>query len=166
MKETWVPIKGYEGLYMVSNLGHVKSLPRKGTKERTMSLFFKRGYLCVGLSKNDIQKGFFLHRLLAEAFLSNLNNYPYVCHKDGNKLNNDLGNLYWGTAKMNNEDKIKHGTILKGEQNPRAKLTEKDIYRIRLLRNNGLTISVLAKQFNVANNTIHQVIIGGTWKHI
>lgn len=51
-----------------------------------------------------------LHRLMAEAFLPNPDNHPLVCHKDGNRSNNTLDNIYWGTSKDNWEDGIKHGS--------------------------------------------------------
>lgn len=99
-KEIWKDILGYEGLYQVSNFGRVKSL--KFGKERILKPGInKYGYLHVVLSKNNKQKNFYVHRLVAEAFISNPHNYPCVNHKDENPLNNNVENLEWCTASYN-----------------------------------------------------------------
>ena len=119
MKELWKNIKGYEGLYQISNLGNVKSLSRKvqftnshGTAVRiTKTKILKPGkqglYLGVVLRKDGIGKSYYIHRLLAEHFIPNPNNLPEVNHKDENKFNNDLNNLEWCTHQYNSS----YGTI-------------------------------------------------------
>ena len=111
MEEIWKEIKGYEGLYKVSNIGRVKSLGRwvyyknKGKRwqeEKIMKLSLnKRAYQIVGLSKNGV-KLYQVHRLVAEAFIPNPNNLPQVNHKDENKENNVVKNLEYCDAKYNN----------------------------------------------------------------
>ena len=98
MKEIWKDIKGYEGLYKVSNLGNVKSLkinanikPSKGRK-----------YIGVNLYKNGVTKTKSIHRLVAEHFIDNPNNKPCVNHIDCNRTNNKASNLEWCTYKENN----------------------------------------------------------------
>lgn len=100
MDEIWKDIKDYEGLYQVSNWGRIKSI-RFG-KERIMKLCIDRyGYLYIVLYKNNKQKNFRIHRLVAEAFLQNPHNYPCINHKDENKQNNNVENLEWCSAKYN-----------------------------------------------------------------
>ena len=108
LNEIWRPIKGYEGLYEVSNLGRVKSI-RFG-KEKIMSSKAKGNkYLKIMLSKNKTYKRFYVHRLVAEAFLEipeelkhlKGTRYLQVNHKDENKLNNSVENLEYCTAKYN-----------------------------------------------------------------
>lgn len=119
MKEIWKDIKGYEGLYQVSNLGRVKSLKRncKGghgsnriVNERILAQCNTgrdRDYKGVRLCKNKILKSFQIHRLVAEAFIPNSNNYPCVNHKkEFEKWNNKVSNLEWCTYKYN----INYGT--------------------------------------------------------
>ena len=103
MEEIWKDIKGYEGLYQVSNLGRVKSL--KFGKERILKPGRKKiGYLIVLLyDNNGICKWFRIHRLVAEAFIPNPNNLPEVNHKDEDKSNNRVSNLEWCTRQYNNE---------------------------------------------------------------
>lgn len=98
--EIWKEIEGYEGLYQVSNLGNVKSLnKRKGRILKTIKDHF--GYLRVRLSKQGELKNHKIHRLVAETFLDNPNNYKQVNHKDENKTNNKVDNLEWCTPKYN-----------------------------------------------------------------
>ena len=111
MKEIWKDIEGYEGLYQVSNLGNVKRLRHGDYKcvqgyrvfpERLKILSFdKKGYLQVGLSKNNKQTMRRVHRLVAEAFIPNPNEYPMINHKDENKANNNVNNLEWCDARYN-----------------------------------------------------------------
>lgn len=111
-EETWKDVKGYEGLYQVSDMGNVKRVQHEDYNCRQGYRIFKerllkqeinfRGYMKVTLSKNNIHKGLFVHRLVAEAFILNPNNYPQVNHKDENKANNCVDNLEWCDNKYNN----------------------------------------------------------------
>ena len=103
MKEIYRDIKGYEGLYQVSNLGNVKSLNYNNTnKEKVLQLCaHEKGYLYVGLYKNGKRKSYIVHRLVAETFLNNPDNLPEINHKDENKTNNCVDNLEWCTTKYN-----------------------------------------------------------------
>lgn len=103
--EEWRDIKGFEGLYQVSNLGRVKSLKRfvrantcgiRGISEKILSACISNsGYLSVVLCKNGKHKPISVHRLVAETFLPNPIDYKEVNHKDEDKLNNLLDNLEW-----------------------------------------------------------------------
>lgn len=103
--EEWRDIKGYEGKYQVSNLGRVKSLNYRGNTNKEHILKPKKvrnGYNQVQLYKNGIGIFYSIHRLVAEIFIPNPNNYPQVNHKDENKINNKVENLEWCTQKYNN----------------------------------------------------------------
>ena len=100
--EIWKDVKGYEGLYQVSNLGRIKSLGNlQNRKEKLLKINIRNGYCTTYLYKNNKKKSFLCHRLVAEAFISNPDNLPQVNHKDENKLNNCVENLEWCTAKYN-----------------------------------------------------------------
>lgn len=111
MKEIWKDIKNYEGLYQVSNLGNVKRIKFINNKVQKQKEYLlkplKNVYLQVALSKNGKVKRKNIHRLVAEAFIPNSNNYNCVNHKDENKHNNNIDNLEWCTHKYN----MNYGTI-------------------------------------------------------
>jgi hypothetical protein len=113
-KEVFKDIPGYEGLYQVSNLGNVKSLPKKwiagnGTVRNSNSKILKpgidsSGYYSVGLSLNFKSKTINIHKLVAITFLNYIpsnNEKLVVDHIDNNKLNNCLKNLQLITHREN-----------------------------------------------------------------
>jgi hypothetical protein len=113
MQEIWKDIKGYEGLYQISNLGNVKSLPRKVNKRKCEEIIkvptiSNKGYYRISLCKNGKIKYYAIHRLVAEAFIPNYDNLPCVNHKDCNTKNNIVDNLEWITYKDNNNYKNHH----------------------------------------------------------
>ena len=108
MKEIWKDIKGYEGLYQVSNLGRVKSLERYKVNHNIKQLVEEKilkpslgRYKKVCLCKNSKYQTLYIHRLVADAFIPNTNNDPCVNHIDGNKYNNVVNNLEFCTISQN-----------------------------------------------------------------
>ena len=91
-------IKGYEGLYAVTEDGQIWSYKSNIFLKPYVR---KDGYVEVYLWKNGVKINHLLHRLIATAYLPNLNNFPQVNHKDENKLNNAVENLEWCTAIYN-----------------------------------------------------------------
>ena len=99
-EEVWCPIKGFEGLYEVSDQGRVRSL--KFGKERILKpLRNTCGYLQFCLYKNGEQKMYLVHRLVAQTFIPNPRNLPEVNHKDEDKTNNSVSNIEWCDRKYN-----------------------------------------------------------------
>lgn len=101
MKEEWKDIPDYEGIYQVSNLGKIRN--KKGNRKLTLR---KDGYLHIPLTKSGKTKYYLVHRLVAQAFISNENNYKEINHKDENKINNCADNLEWCNRSYN----INYGT--------------------------------------------------------
>lgn len=102
-KQIWKDIEGYEGLYQVSNTGKVRSLNYKGTGKKKIWKYAitVNTYKQIALYKNGEIKYYYIHRLVALAFIPNPNNYPIINHKDENKSNNVVWNLEWCTQKYN-----------------------------------------------------------------
>lgn len=152
--EIWKPIKGYEGIYEVSNLGRIKSLERKvhadfkfgktrTYKERILKPGIVNGYQQVKLRDNS-NKIVYVHRLVAETFINNPNNYKTINHIDGNKQNNCVDNLEWCTQKENVRHALETGLVDK----------EKKIEHMRRL---GINKIGLIKRWGLNNKEI----IGG-----
>jgi hypothetical protein len=105
--EIWKDIKGYEGLYQVSNFGNVKRILFINNicskqKEKLLKININKfGRCLVHLYKNNIRKAKQVHRLVATAFIDNPKNLPQINHLDGNPQNNNITNLEWCTAKEN-----------------------------------------------------------------
>ena len=105
MQEVWKDVKGYEGLYQISNLGRVRSFIKCNAHPnipRIISPYkHNSGYLRVDLGAGENNRQYSLHRLVASAFVDNPNNKPCVNHIDGNKHNNAADNLEWVTYSEN-----------------------------------------------------------------
>jgi len=111
MIEVWKDIKGYEGLYQVSNLGNIKTLDRYFTNRWGSETFKpsriipqrldKKGYSRMSVGFKGKLYTWQVHRLVATAFINNPNNKPCVNHIDFNTSNNKLENLEWVTYSEN-----------------------------------------------------------------
>ena len=95
-------VVGYEGLYGITSCGKVYSYKRK----RFLEPYYSKGYMRVCLCKDNERKMYYVHRLVAEAYIPNPENLPEINHKDENKTNNCLQNLEWCDHKYN----INYGT--------------------------------------------------------
>ena len=113
MEEIWVDIKGYEGLYQVSNQGRVKRLYKNGKIRILKPSLDNNGYLYVTLSKNNKPKIFKLHRLIAINFIPNPENKPCIDHINTIRTDNRVENLRWVTKKENSNNPLSKINISK-----------------------------------------------------
>lgn len=135
-EEIWKDIKGYEGLYQISNFGRVKSLERLTKrngrnyliKEKLLSLHpDKDGYMLVNLNNLSKSYPYKVHRLVCEAFIANPENKPCVDHINTIKDDNRVENLRWCTHKENCNNPISHQKLVDAsiprysKDNPNAK---------------------------------------------
>ena len=113
-EETFVDIKGYGGRYKIGDKGTVIGVSRSkdnryNNKQWILKQYEdKNGYMYVTLQKDKKRKTIKVHRLVAEHFIENENNYPCVNHIDSNRKNNDVSNLEWVTHKQNMEHAVKN----------------------------------------------------------
>lgn len=154
--EIWKDIKGYEGQYQVSNMGRIKTLKKQiGRKEseKIMTPFETWwGYSRVNLTKNGKLKMYPVHRLVAQAFIKNPENKPYVDHINGDRTDNRVENLRWCTAKENS-------------QNSRL-LRETGSYKSIVVKDNKGNIfksyREAARYWNLSPNTVKNDVLGKT----
>lgn len=164
-KEIWKDIKGYEGLYQVSNLGRVKSLeqpakPGSGNHARPeviLKLRNRLGYSVIGLYKNTKQKYHSVNRLVAQAFIPNPENKSETNHINGIKNDNRVENLEWCTRSEN----INHSYNVLGNVGAGRKLTKDQVFEI-LACEEGIVKTGL--MFNVSQSVISCIRRGKTYK--
>lgn len=185
MIEIWKDIKGYEGLYKISNYGRVKDIRLyktyhiKGNKiirdYQNIRIYKKfrhnkiltpykspsNKYLMRNLSKNNMQTNYLIHRLVAQHFILNPDNKSCVNHKDGNKLNNHVFNLEWCSYSEN----IKHayGTKLRDNNINHLKKVHKTFEKkVKISKDKFINIfnsyKECAKYLNVNPSTVSRAI--------
>ena len=152
--EIFKNIKGYDGIYQISNLGNVKSL--KYNKQRLLKKEITKGYYRFNLCLNNKTKHFLSHRLVAENFIINNNNKPCVNHIDGNKLNNNFLNLEWVTY---SENEI-HSYKKLNKINPIRKLSLTQVTEIKENAKKGINgnIKEYSIKYNVHIKTILNIL--------
>lgn len=172
--EIWKNVVGYEGLYMVSNLGNVKAMYRESLQkgrwgsalvrfpERDMKLVKSpTGYLYLGLSKNGITTKHLVHRLVLQAFVGASN---LQCnHIDGNKENNNIQNLEYCTSAQNLHHCINVLGKKRGEGTKASKLTESEV---REIRSDKRILKEIARDYRVTLQAIHMIKARKNWKHV
>ena len=149
----------------VSTEGRVRRLGCSSFKSQRLNY---KGYLKVDLYKKGKRKTFSVHRLVAEAFISNPNNLPQVTHKNGLKVDNTLKNLELCNNSYNMKHSFKIGINPKkvGESNSSSKLKNEDVLEIRNLHKAGISMSKLSIRYYVSISTISSIIRKITWKHL
>lgn len=183
----WRNIPGYRG-YRISSNGVVESCLRRAPIRDSFGRIYAmrwatkrdefrrlaqvlRGsgqpYWAVCLAKNKTKRLFCVHRLMLLSFFGRPKNKNMVaCHNDGNIHNNSLSNLRWDTHKNNSADKFLHGTIMRGERCPHAKLSDMKVKLIRKSFSAGTAVRELADSFLVDRSTIRLVVRRKIWKHV
>ena len=179
--EIWKDIVGFEGYFQVSNLGRVKSLDRVITNKMGVMRNFKgfvkkltpdnQGYMVVTLSRDGKDTQWLVHRLVAEAFIPNKENLPFINHKDEVKDNNHVDNLEWCTCKYNN----RYGTSPERTRNKIRELGQmRAVVQLSLNGekiNEYESVSDASRETGVILQNIHQAANGGfstqgKWKRV
>jgi hypothetical protein len=177
--EEWRPVVGYEGLYEVSSFGRVRSLDRHERVSLPSGAEYVRrrrgrllvippdhdGYAHAKLSRDGVVSGHGVHALVCAAFHGPRPEGKQAAHNDGRKGNNAASNLRWATPTENSADMLSHGTVLNGQRNHLARLSEAQVIEIRRkLTTAGPT--QIAREYGVTPECIMAIRSGRTWKHL
>ena len=179
--EIWKTIKGYSN-FQISNKGRVKSVSRKirfvhavtgeehfrQTKDVILKLIKdKRGYYSVSLRGDDgLISRLKIHRLVAEAFIPNPNDYKIINHIDGIKSNNCSENLEWCNHQQNMAHSILNGLSIFGERHCKAKLTNEFVELLKIKMALGFNDCELSREYGISSKSISAIRCGRKWKHI
>ncbi len=172
--EQWKDVVGYEGRYQVSNHGAIRSLPRPWRKQLLVLKLGKDsdGYRQVVFHKDRRKTTRKVHQLVLVAF-GTIQRPPnsVTRHLDGDKDNNRIDNLRWGTITENARDAVRHKTSpgfkSHGSNNGQSKLTESDVCRIKqLLKSGAHKQQEIALMFKVCKQTITFIKQRKTWKGV
>lgn len=171
-------IEGFEG-YRVGSDGTVwscwerakgKGSGRKwvmGSEWRQCKLTpFNNGYMSVTLCRNGEPKRCTVHSIVLSAFRGERPSGLEARHLDGNRQNNHLTNLAWGTNAENVADKLRHGTTGKGERNGRAKLNEAKALAALDRIAAGESKSAVARDLGIGWTTLDHLASGRSWRHL
>jgi hypothetical protein len=169
----WKPVVGWEGLYEVSDQGGIRSLTRTGItkfgvreyKGADVHAFLHKstGYLAVNLTRRGVRTQQLVHMLVLAAFIGPRPKGGQTRHLNGQRSDNRLENLAWGTALENAQDKRAHGTLPIGSMVHNARLNEDQVRRARKER---MTAGVIAREFGVSKGCADNVRSGNTWRHV
>lgn len=166
------PIPGYEDRYSITDCGDVYS--------QYSDIFLKQSYAGAGYKiiffyTNGKNKGLYIHRLVASAFVNNPLSKPEVNHIDGDKENNHFSNLEWVTKKENAAHAIKSGlrsasapeaNLFKKGQNKVRGMSDHEVREIRELRNYGYQIVEIAKIYSISSRHAGRIANGKAYKDI
>ena len=182
--EIWVSLDGltYSNFtiygYEVSNTGKIRSVDRYITTKSGITRLHKgrlrctkfnnRGYEMITINVCGNEKTCLIHRLVAIAFIPNIDNLPEVNHIDNTKCHNYASNLEWTTSKENHEHAVVNGFRNQyGENGVNSKLTNADVIKIREMYESGkYKRRELAIEFGVSNSSIGRIIRKDSYKNI
>lgn len=163
LPEGYFPIPDYPG-YAINRTGTI--LSQKSGRWRPLAVFLRNGYRRASLWRSGKMCPMGVHRLLLLAFIGPCPDGLECRHLDGDPLNNDLSNLAWGTVQENADDRIRHGTVRRGEEGGNARLTQQQVKGImhRLAAGDGK--HEIATAAGIAVNTVYAINQGRLWAHI
>lgn len=157
-----------DGVYEVSSLGDVRrGKDGRGTERgRLLKHQWKDGYRSVSLSVNGYVRRYYVHRLVAEAFLGPCPLGRIVNHKDGDRANCRATNLEYATHRQNSQRAGINGQLRQGENHPGTKLMADDVREIRRVVREGGSQASMCRKYSLNPCTVSYIVRGITWKSV
>lgn len=124
------------------------------------------GYYFVAISNNGFRVQRKVHHLVLEAFIGSRPEGTEACHKNGNKADNRLSNLRWGTHSSNYADRVLHGTGNEGENNYSVKITESCVRAIMSDLTSGISQTKIGNKYGISQMLVSQIKCGRAWTHV
>jgi hypothetical protein len=178
VKERWIPIHNYAGIYEVSNAGKIRSIDRvvvyrTGKVKPLVGVVLKTcpdpdGYPTVTLCKHNKRRTVRIHIIVASAFIPKPKGKTEVNHKDCDKQNNQASNLEW----VNDQEQSRHAwangrcPYPKGSKHGMSKLTEAEVSEIKRRLRNGERQKDIADDYKVWDTLISRINTGKRWGHV
>ncbi|TMJ00793.1 MAG: hypothetical protein E6G97_17830 [Alphaproteobacteria bacterium] len=161
---TYRPVPDFPG-YLAGDNGTIWSSHGQDGWRRLREANSK-GYKRIGLCRHSRQVTDSVHAIILRVFVGPRPPDKQCCHRDGNKTNNRLENLYYGTAAENAADRATHGRTARGERGGNAKLVESQVVEIRERVAAGETHDDVAEAFGVSDSLVQLIANGRSWKHV
>lgn len=154
--------------YVATRWGKIYSFTQKSRGGEIKQCTTRKGYKVICIYRNGGRFIRFVHRLILETFIGNCPKGLQCRHLNGNKEDNALTNLCWGTAQENVEDKIKHKrSYNRGERHPRALLNKQEVRLIFHSYHDGVhTMQELANFFNISKSAVNNIVSQRTWRYL
>lgn len=165
--EVWRPVVNFENRYEVSSLGRVRSIYKYRFHQILKQRKGPAGYWTVDFWENGVKiETAGVSRLVAMAFLGPPKPGEIVLHGPRGKGDNSLANLSWGTYRQNALDKIRDGTLYKGEKHHKAKFNEEIARKVFDMYIDGFDKRFIGRKLKMTYQNVHAILIAKTWKHI
>lgn len=169
--ERWAEIPGFGGRYEASDRGRVRSWTHHGSRRSVPKVLRLRsnwaGYQRVRIFTTDSAPlDLSVHRAVLLAFVGLCPEGCEARHLDGNRANNALVNLCWGTKRENFNDQRIHGSAVRGERAGSAKLTDAIAVEIRRRHAEGEAVRALAREFGVSQPAVQKIVKGQSYRHL
>lgn len=172
MDVEWRPVRGFEGRYEVSNDGRLRAL--YSVNQHKAGRILKGGPAHGGYRLYRMFRGdgtpssvLLIHKIVLEAFVGFAPEGMECRHLDGDPSNAHISNLQWGTRKENMQDKIRHGTIARGETHGMVKLSNSEVMEIRnMAADRTQTYDDIASRYGIARGLVGYIVKGKNWSHL